>query len=82
MFTRENYDCATGVSNPGFEVLIDEVSVKSEYPWKKIAAQDGDTGVIECYTSTEVTAGQILTINYNGGYLCDTHLGGSVIIVS
>lgn len=82
MFTRENYDCATGVSNPGFTVKIGDTVVFSEYPWAERAAQDGDIKAITCFVNAEVTAGQVLQINYNGGYLCDTHLGGSVIIVS
>lgn len=82
MFTRENYDCATGVSNPGFAVKIGGTEVFSKYPWTEKEAQDGDTEAITCFMNTEVTAGQTLEINYSAGYLCDTHLGGSVIVVS
>lgn len=82
MFARENYDCARGVSRIGFEVLLNGASVFSQYPWDKIAAQEGDVKNIDCFVNAGVTAGQILELQYRGGYLCASHLGGSVIIVS
>ena len=81
MFSHQNYDCERGVSRPGYEVLIDGVSVFKNYPWNERAAKDEDIVNIDCFVNVEVTAGQVLELQYCGGYLCDTHLGGSVIIV-
>ena len=81
MFGQENYDCARGVSNVGFEVLIDGTSVFSNFPWANRAAEDGDNVNIDCFINVEVTAGQVIELRYCGGYLCKTHLGGSIIIV-
>lgn len=81
MFCHEKYDCDTGTSNPGFSITIDNDEIYEERPWKRKAAQNGDTVAIECYTTCEVTEGQVVSLNYYGGYLCNTHLGGSIIVV-
>ncbi|MDE6993268.1 MAG: hypothetical protein K2P41_02405, partial [Lachnospiraceae bacterium] len=81
MTAEEHYDCATNVSVPHFRIKLDGNEILFREAWREYAAQEGDVWNVTAIWRGDVNEGQILTQEYDRGYLSSVRFGGALTVL-
>ena len=81
MAAVQQYDCAENVSVPHFKIKLDGKEILFREAWREYAAQEWDAWNVTAVWKGDVTEGQVLTQEYNRGYLTTVQFGGTLTVL-
>lgn len=81
MTAVQQYDCEENVSVPHFKVKLDGNEILFREAWREYAAQEWDAWNVTAVWKGDVTEGQVLTQEYDRGYLTTVQFGGTLTVL-